>query len=189
MRDCASRGKSRMIVGFCILREGEGAYVVTTTDNFRPIAETVSLVVIIHTDSCSLGLHMLNGTSNRNFTWTPRLAPAMTLTLDGLSAHTSTSLHLLSKEDLLLVEMRSSVMNIKILEMVMLHTGPLPWEELLLIQMSRLSFNFSWFRRWTFRFRKLLQLAALESFHAMGRLDFNIWWMCFRLLDWALLLN
>ena len=160
---------------------------VTTTDNFRSIAETVSLVVIIHTQSWSLVLRMLNSPSNWNFTWTPRLAPAMALTLDGLPAHTA--MHLLSKEDLLLVEMCGCVMNIKILEMVMLHTRPFPGEELLLIQMSRLSFNFSWFRGWTFGFRKLLQLAALESFHSMGWLDFDIWWMCLCLFDLALLLN
>ena len=160
---------------------------VTTTDNLRSIAETVSLMVFIYTNSCCLVLHVLNGTSNRNFTWTPRLAPAMALTLDGLPAYTT--LHLLGKEDLLLMEMRSCVMNIEILEMIMLHTRPFPGEEFLLIQMSRLSFNFSWFRSWTLWFRKLLQLAALERFHCMGRLNFNIWWMSLCLLDWRLLLN
>ena len=65
----------------------------------------------------------------------------MALTLDGLPAYTT--LHLLGKEDLLLMEMSSCVMNIEILEMIMLHTRPFPGEEFLLIQMSRLSFNFS----------------------------------------------
>ena len=46
----------------------------------------------------------------------------MALTLDALSAHTA--VHLLSKENLLLVEVRCRVVHVEILEVIMLRSGP-----------------------------------------------------------------
>ena len=61
---------------------------------------------------------MLNRATDRNFAGSSRLAPAVALTLDGLSAHAT--LHLLCEESLLLVKVRSRVLHIQVLEVVSL---------------------------------------------------------------------
>ena len=59
----------------------------------------------------------------------------MALALDVLSAHST--LHLLGKEDLLLMEVGGCVMNVEVLEMIVLvNARPFSREEFLLIQMS-----------------------------------------------------
>ena len=157
---------------------------VAPSDYLWPIAETVSFVVFIR-QTLSLPLDMLNGASNWDFTGTPRLTPTVALTLDALSAHTA--VHLLSKENLLLVEVRCRVVHVEILEVIMLRSGPFSWEEFLLIQMSCI--NFSWFWSWTLRFRKLLYLWSWEGLYSVRRLNFDIWWCGLCLLNRALLLN
>ena len=160
---------------------------VAASHNLRSITETVSFMVFINTNALCLLLYVLNSTTNWNFAGTPRLSSAVTLTLDVLSAN---SLLLLSENNLLLVKMIGSVMHIKVLEVVVLrscYSRSFSRKEFLLIQMSRINFSLFW--SWTLRLRKLLNLRALESFCRVRWLDFNIWWMCLRLFNSALLLK
>lgn len=185
MEITGSRGKTRVIVRFGILREGQRAHMVAPSDYLWTIAETVAFMVLIH-QALSLPLDMLNGASNWDFAGTPRLTPAVSLTLDALSAHTTT-VHLLCKKNLLLMEVSCCIMHVEVLEMIMLRSGSFSGEEFLLIQMSWV--NFSRFWSWTLRFRKLLYLRSWEGFYSVRWLNFDIWWVGLCLLNCALLLN
>lgn len=62
--------------------------------DFWSIAETVSFMVIVN-QSLSFALKVRDGATNRDFTGAARLAPAMALALDRLSAHSA--VHLLGQ--------------------------------------------------------------------------------------------
>ena len=109
---------------------------VAASHYLRSITETVSFMVFINTQALCLLLYVLNGTTNWNFTGTPRLSSAVALTLDTLPA--DSILHLLGKKNLLLVEVCCRIVHVEVLKVIMLtvlSSRAFSGEEFLIIQM------------------------------------------------------